>query len=176
MRVEINGVILECRKGNIVYQPDVDAIVNSANSALAPGSGVAGAMHRAAGPELYEECMLLAPIVPGEAVITAGYNLPNTRVIHCLGPVYNKDRSEDELLGSCYKECLKIADNDQLTSIAFCAISTGVFAYPVEIAAEIAFKSIVEHLPQLSSIKLIRFVLFSENDLQAHEQALKKII
>jgi O-acetyl-ADP-ribose deacetylase len=162
-------------RGNIVNQPDVEAVVNAANASLAPGGGVAGIVHRAAGAELYQECMLLAPIMPGEAVITEGYHLPNPYVIHCLGPVYGVDKPEDELLSSCYTEALKLAEKNKITSIAFCAISTGAFAYPVEAAADVALKAVVDYLPKLSSLKLIRFVLYSENDQKIHARVLTDI-
>jgi O-acetyl-ADP-ribose deacetylase len=168
----INGVKIECVAGNIINQPDIDAVVNAANAELRIGGGVAGAIHRAAGPGLYEECRPLAPIKPGEAVITDAHNLPNKHVIHCLGPVYGVDRPSDELLAACYRNALRLAEQNNLTSVAFPAISTGAFGYPVEDAARVAFKTIIDETPNLSSVKLIRVVLFGEGNLQLHQRIL----
>lgn len=162
------GATIECVRGNIANQPDIEAIVNAANAELRIGGGVAGTIHRAAGPGLEEECRPLAPIRPGQAVITAAHNLPNRHVIHCLGPVYGIDRPSDSLLASCYRNALRLAEQYAIRSMAFPALSTGAFGYPVEQAARIAFQTILEALPALSTVRLIRFVLFSEADLQTH--------
>ncbi len=172
MKREYHGVTLECVHGNIVEQPDIDTIVNAANAWLAPGGGVAGAIHRAAGPGLAEECRHLAPIRPGEAVITGAHRLPNKHVIHCLGPVYGVDKPSDVLLANCYRNALKLAEEHDIPSIAFPAISTGIFGYPVEEAARVAFTTVLAEVPHLTSVKLIRFVLFSKADLDVHERAL----
>ena len=172
---EYHGVRLECVQGNIVEQPDVDTIVNAANASLAPGGGVAGAIHRAAGPGVAEAGRHLAPIHPGEAVITGAYRLPNKHVIHCLGPVYGVDNPSDVLLASCYRNALKLAEERGIPSIAFPAISTGIFGYPVKEAAHVAFATILAEVPHLSSMKLIRFVLFSKADLDVHEQVLRDL-
>jgi O-acetyl-ADP-ribose deacetylase (regulator of RNase III) len=139
------------------------------------GGGVAGAIHRAAGPGLEEECRPLAPIKPGEAVITGGHNLPNKYVIHCLGPRYGIDKPEDKLLADCYRNALKLADEHEIDSIAFPAISTGIFGYPVEEAAEVALKTVKEVIPALKHVKLIRFVLHSDFDLKVHEKVLESL-
>lgn len=175
MQVKISNIIIECIKGDIASQPGFTAIVNAANAYLRRGGGVAGAIHRAAGPGLEEECKRLAPIKPGEAVITKGYNLPNKYVIHCLGPVYGVDKPEDKLLSECYRNALKLAEKHQIDSIAFPAISTGAFQYPVEEAAKIAFKTVIELSPELKHVKKIRFVLHSERDLKVHEKILAEI-
>ncbi|MFO7296348.1 MAG: macro domain-containing protein, partial [Clostridia bacterium] len=125
MEKVIHGVKIECVQGDITKQEGFDAIVNAANAQLMPGGGVAGAIHRAAGPGLAEECKPLAPIKPGQAVITGGHNLPNRYVIHCLGPVYGVDQPSDKLLADCYRNALKLAEQHGITSIAFPAISTG---------------------------------------------------
>jgi O-acetyl-ADP-ribose deacetylase len=130
MQSEVSGKQIECVCGSITEQPDIEAIVNAANAELLPGGGVAGAIHRAAGPALVDECRRLAPLQPGEAVITGGHHLPNTHVIHCLGPVYGRDQPEAELLASCYRNALLLADQHGVRSIAFPAISTGIFRYP----------------------------------------------
>jgi len=172
---EISGVIIECLQGNIADQPDVTAIVNAANSQLRPGGGVAGAIHRAAGPCLEEECQQYAPIEPGQAVITGGHNLPNKYVIHTLGPVYGVDKPEDRLLADCYRNSLLLAEDHGVDSIAFPAISTGVFRYPLEKATEVALKTVLTMVPQLKRVKKIRFVLFSESDLLVYEAELARL-
>ncbi len=166
---------IEFKKGNIIDQPDIEAIVNAANAQLQIGGGVAGAIHKAAGPELEKEAMPLGPIKPGQAVITKAYNLPNKYVIHCLGPVYGKDKPEQKLLADCYKNALQIAENKNISSIAFPSISTGAFHYPVNKAADIALKTIKQALPELSNLEIIRFVLFSDKDLQIYKQTYENL-
>lgn len=175
MEKTISGVTIECVKGDITRQPDVTAVVNAANAWLKPGGGVAGAIHRAAGPELDEECRPLAPIKPGQAVITGGHNLPNKYVIHCLGPRYGVDKPEDRLLSDCYRNALKLADEHEIDSIAFPAISTGVFGYPIQEAAEVALRTVKETIPSLKHVKKIRFVLHSDRDLKIHEKVLESL-
>ncbi|MDD5746206.1 MAG: macro domain-containing protein [Candidatus Omnitrophica bacterium] len=169
------GVTVECAQGDIARQNDCRAVVNAANAALLPGGGVAGALHRAAGPELNKACRLLAPIKPGDAVLTKGYNLPNTYVIHCLGPVYGRDNPSDVRLADCYRNALLLAEQHLIESIAFPAISAGIFGYPMEAAARVAFTAIFELLPQLHHVKLIRFVLFTEEYRRIHEKVLKEV-
>ena len=176
MRRTVHGVTIECVRGDITSQEDVAAIVNAANAQLQSGGGVAGAIHRAAGPGLEREARPLAPISPGEAVITGGHNLPNRYVIHTLGPVYGQDRPEDELLADCYRNSLALAEENELDSIAFPAISTGVFGYPVEEAAEVALRAVVEEAERLKHVRLIRFVLFGEKDHEVHEKVLAEIL
>jgi O-acetyl-ADP-ribose deacetylase (regulator of RNase III) len=176
MNKTISGVTIECIKGDIASQAGITAIVNAANAQLRMGGGVAGAIHRAAGPGLEEECRPLAPIKPGEAVITGGHNLPNRYVIHCLGPIYGMDKPEDELLAKCYRNALQLAEEHKIESIAFPAISTGAFGYPVEDAADVAFRTIIEMVPKLKYVKKIRFVLYSAGDLEIHEKTLSRVI
>lgn len=161
---------VEFVRGDIAAQPDMDAVVNAANAALGPGSGVAGALHRVAGPALAAACRPHAPLAPGQAVITDAFGLPNRRVIHCLGPVYGRDRPAAHLLAQCYREALRLAEAEGLGSIAFPALSTGAFGYPVEAATEIALGSIAASMPQLHSIQCIRFVLASEAVRRLHEE------
>ena len=175
MERRIHGVAVECISGDIANQRDVDAVVNAANAALLPGGGVAGAIHRAAGPGLAEECRPLAPIRPGEAVLTGGHNLPNQYVIHCLGPVYGKDHPEKKLHGDCYRNALRLAEEEEISSLAFPAISAGIFGYPLEEAARVALKTVMEEIPKLSSVKRIRFVLFSAKTLEAFEKVLGEL-
>src|ERR671927_739391 len=169
------GVTVEIVEGDISSQDDVDAVVNAANARLTTGGGVAGAIHQAAGPGLEEESRPLGPISPGQAVITGGHDLPNRHVIHTLGPVYGQDRPEAVLLASCYRNSLALAEENELDSIAFPAISTGIFGYPVEEAAEVALGTVVEEAERLEHVRLIRFVLFGENDFEVHEKALAEI-
>ncbi|MBI2907704.1 MAG: macro domain-containing protein [Chloroflexi bacterium] len=175
MEKKIAGVTIECVGGDIASQVGFAAVVNAANAQLRTGGGVAGAIHRAAGPGLEREAIKQAPIRPGQAVITGGHNLPNPYVIHCLGPVYGVDKPGDKLLASCYRNALKLAEENNIDSIAFPAISTGIFGYPMREAAEVAFKTILEEGPKLQHVKRIRFVLHSDRDLAVHEEALDRL-
>jgi O-acetyl-ADP-ribose deacetylase len=163
-----------CIRGDITSQDDITAIVNAANARLVTGGGVAGAIHRVAGPGLEQECKPLAPINPGEAVITGAHRLPNRFVIHCLGPVYGRDKPEDELLANCYRNALRLADEHKIESIAFPSISTGAFGYPLEKAADVAAGAIMGVIPELQHLKLIRMVLFSNGDLEIYSDRLRK--
>lgn len=154
---------------------DVDAIVNAANRSLLGGGGVDGAIHRAAGPRLLEECRLLNGCLTGEAKITRGYNLPAKSVIHTVGPVY-RGRPEDKiLLGNCYRNSLTLAVENNLMSIAFPAISCGVYGYPKNKACEIAVTTAVEFLKQCCVKLKVVFVLFSESDLEIYKEFFKSI-
>ncbi|MCF8028247.1 MAG: macro domain-containing protein [Desulfobacteraceae bacterium] len=170
-----HGATLECVQGDIANQPDMDAVVNAANAGLLMGGGVAGAIHRAAGPGLEEECRPLAPIDPGQAVITGAHNLPNRHVIHCLGPVYGRDNPSDHLLAECYRNALQLAEQNGLRSVAFPALSTGAFGFPPEPAARIAINTIIEHLAVLKSVTHVRFVLFSSSDQQIYEKLFDEV-
>lgn len=171
-----NGVKIEVVQGDITAQDDVDAIVNAANAELRSGGGVAGAIHRAAGPGLEEESRPLAPIGPGEAVITGGHDLPNRQVVHVLGPVYGSDKPEDELLARCYRNALALAEENGVESIAFPAISTGAFGYPAGEAAEVALRIVLERAEELQSVRLIRFVLFDEEGREVYERVLSELL
>lgn len=172
----ISDVSIEITQGDITQQNDISAIVNAANAELQIGGGVAGAIHTAAGPGLAEECRPMAPIRPGEAVISGAHNLPNDHVIHCLGPIYGRDKPEDKLLADCYTNALQLADKHGIESIAFPAISTGAFGYPMEPAAEVALRAITDYAPKLEKVKLIRMVLFSNNDFNLHQQKLNELL
>ncbi len=171
----IQGVTIECVQGDIANQPDMDAIVNAANARLTTGGGVAGAIHRAAGPGLEAECRPLAPIRPGQAVITGAHNLPNRHVIHCLGPVYGRDNPSDRLLADCYRNALALADEKELSSVGFPAISTGVFGFPLEPAARVAIGTVARSAPKLSFVTHVRFILFSENDRGVFTRMLEEL-
>ncbi len=175
MQREVNGVTVEVVQGDISDQEDVVAVVNAANARLQTGGGVAGAIHRAAGPGLAEECRPLAPISPGEAVITGAHGLPNDHVIHTLGPVYGQDRPEEELLARCYRNSLALAEENVVASVAFPAISTGVFGYPLEDAAEVALRVVLDETQKLEGVRLVRFVLFSDRDAEVFEGKLSEL-
>lgn len=175
-------------RGNSTYSPDdslnkrvglirgditklrLDAIVNAANKHLGGGGGVDGAIHRAAGPELIKEGQPLGPIETGEAVITKGYNLPAKHVIHTAGPIYTAEKDPGEKLAMCYRESLKIAAKNGLETVAFSAISTGVYGFPNGPAAQIACKTVREFLESDEGSKLSRvvFVTFVDPDVDAY--------
>lgn len=166
---------IECVVGDITAQDDVDAVVNAANSQLAPGGGVAGAIHAAAGPGLYEECKSLAPIKTGEGVITSGHRLRARWCIHVLGPVYSASSDPAFELASCYETMLLLAEERGLSRIATPAISTGIFGYPVNEAADVALEAVLSDTVRLQSVRLVRFVLWNESDYDVHVRALERI-
>lgn len=154
----------------------VDAIVNAANSTLLGGGGVDGAIHRAAGPELLVECRTLGGCPPGEAELTGGYHLPAAHVIHTVGPVWRGgDVGERETLGSCYRACLSLAHRQGLVTIAFPAISTGVYGFPREPAAAIAIAEVAAHLAAETMPETVIFVCFDAATRAAYEAALATI-
>ena len=172
---QFDAVTVETVQGDIANQPDLDAIVNAANAELRIGGGVAGAIHRAGGPGLEQECIPLGPIRPGDAVISAGHNLPNSHVIHCLGPVYGRDEPSDQLLASCYRQALMLADRNGIAGLGFPAISTGIFGYPLAEAAQVALQTVRDTAPTLETVQRVRFVLFSDADLAVFDRALKEL-
>ena len=176
MEREVDGVTIEVIQGDITSQGDVDAIVNAANAELESGGGVAGAIHQAAGPGLAEEARPMAPIQPGEAVVTGGHDLPNRYAIHTLGPVYGSDKPEAELLANCYRNSLELAEERGVDSVAFPALSTGAFGYPLEEATEVALRTVLERAKDLQNVRLIRFVLFSEEDHEVYERVLSELL
>ena len=142
---------------------EVDAIVNAANSSLLGGGGVDGAIHAAAGPDLLEECRGLGGCETGQAKITGGYNLPARYVIHTVGPVWSGgNQGEAELLASCYRECFRLAVENQILSIAFPAISCGVYGFPVPQACKIAMKETVAFLSRKSNVNQVVFACFND--------------
>lgn len=154
----------------------VDAIVNAANTSLLGGGGVDGAIHRAAGPELLAECRTLGGCPTGSARITRGYRLPAKHVIHAVGPVYRDGKSgEPEKLAGCYRTALKLAVENGCTSIAFPAISCGVYGYPIADAAEIALSEVMAFLRSHEEIEEAIFVLFDKHGLEVYEQVYHKL-
>jgi O-acetyl-ADP-ribose deacetylase len=164
--------MLEAIQANIV-KLDVDAIVNAANTTLLGGGGVDGAIHRAAGPELLAECRTLGGCPTGEARITRGYRLPARHVIHTVGPVYrNGKHGEPDLLASCYRESLKLAADNGVKTIAFPAISCGVYGYPWEDAVAIAVRESAAALSRHPAIEKIIFACFDGDMLKLYQEAL----
>ncbi len=175
MRLEVGQSVLELAEGDITRQ-EVDAIVNAANSGLRGGGGVDGAIHRAAGPELLAACRPLGGCPTGEARITPGFNLPAKWVIHAVGPIYRGGRSgEAELLASAYRHSLELASQHGAKSVAFPAISTGVYGYPMDKAADISLQTVIDYLRQHPEIELARFVLYGQAAYRVFERALQKL-
>jgi len=159
-----------------ITKMEVDAIVNAANNTLLGGGGVDGAIHRAAGPELLEECRKLNGCETGKAKITKGYRLPAKYVIHTVGPVWHGGKAgEDELLASCYRNSLQLAVENNIKTIAFPSISTGAYRFPVERAAKIAMGEILQFLKANDSIEKVFMVCFDKNTMEAYSQALSEL-
>jgi O-acetyl-ADP-ribose deacetylase len=174
-KYKIGNSILKLIAGDITRQY-TEAIVNAANKQLSPGGGVSGAIHRAAGPKLWEECKTLGGCNTGEAKLTRGYNLKAKYVIHTVGPVYSGSVSDPEDLRDCYKNSLLLASRKNIKSISFPSISTGVFGYPVKEASIIALKTITDFLKEHPEIELVKMVLFSEGDYNIYKSSLEKIL
>ena len=170
-------MIIETVLGDITKQTDVEAIVNAANNSLLGGGGVDGAIHRAAGRELLAECRTLKGCETGEAKITSAYKLPCKYVIHTVGPIYRGGNSgEPQLLANAYKNSMKLALEKKIRIIAFPSISTGVYSYPLEEAAEIAVKTVNDfYIEHQNEFDCIRFVLFDDRTKQAYDNAINKI-
>src|SRR5690348_15679616 len=156
----INSVTLALLRGNIV-EVEADAIVNAANAALAGGGGVDGAIHRAGGPSIMQVCRKLGGCLTGSAVATTAVQLKARYLFHAVGPIYGQHSDEARLLASAYQSCLVLAEQHQLTSIAFPSLSTGAYGYPLHLAAPIALETVIEHIKQPTSLQRVMFVLFS---------------
>jgi O-acetyl-ADP-ribose deacetylase (regulator of RNase III) len=171
--MKISPLIIEIIQGDITKQK-VDAIVNAANNSLLGGGGVDGAIHRAAGPGLLEECLKIGGCPTGEARITKGYNLPAKWIIHTVGPVWRGgNNNEDELLASCYRNSLSLAVKHSVKTIAFPSISTGVYGFPVERASKIALAEIKKFLEKEPAIEKVVAVCFDNKTYQAYQSAYK---
>jgi len=169
---QIGGARLEVVVADITTLR-VDAIVNAANTSLLGGGGVDGAIHRAAGPELKQECRTLRGCETGGAKITKGYRLPAKHVIHAVGPVWNGGhRGEDDLLASCYRRAIELCGANNLASVAFPAISTGIYRVPADRAAEIAISTTVKVLDKTPAVEHVIFCCFSQESARLHESAL----
>jgi O-acetyl-ADP-ribose deacetylase len=175
MELKVGHSSLELVEGDITQQ-DTDAIVNAANTALRPGGGVDGAIHRAGGPAIEAQARQLGGCPTGEARITTGGKLAARYVIHTVGPVYKDGlHREPELLASCYQESLKLAAAEGLKTVAFPSISTGVYGYPLEAAAKVALTTVKDFLAQHPEIELVRLVLFGRHAYEAYAGALREL-
>ena len=167
---------LELVEGDITQQ-DTEAIVNAANTTLLGGGGVDGAIHRAGGPQILEECRRIGGCPTGEARITTGGRLPARWAIHTVGPVYRDGKHrEPELLASAYRNSLRLASEKGIQSLAFPSISTGAYGYPMADAARIALRTVIEYLKDHPEITLVRFVLFGQAALRTYEEALEGLV
>jgi O-acetyl-ADP-ribose deacetylase (regulator of RNase III) len=175
MEIRVNGSRVVLVEGDITNE-DTDAIVNAANSRLAGGGGVDGAIHRAGGPAVMAECRKIGGCPTGKAVLTTAGNLKARCVIHAVGPVYRDGKSgEAALLESAYRESLKLASAHGIKSIAFPALSTGAYGYPLEEAARIALRTTVDYLKEHQDVELVRFVLFGRQTYDVFAKVLKEL-
>jgi len=176
MKATIHQSTLEVVQGDITHQ-DTEAIGNAANSALAGGGGVDGAIHRAGGPSLMSELKTKYKGCPtGSAVITGGGNLKAKYVIHAVGPRYSGSPQDPELLSGAYRKSLELCTQNKISSIAFPSISTGIYGYPVEEASRIALTTVMDYLKDHPEIKLVRFVLFDSKTFGVYQESLKEIV
>jgi O-acetyl-ADP-ribose deacetylase (regulator of RNase III) len=176
MQVVIGESKLELVQGDITQQ-DTEAIVNAANPSLLGGGGVDGAIHRAGGPQILEECRKIGGCPPGEARITTGGRLKAKYVIHTVGPIFRGgQRGEAQTLASAYRSSLELASQHGIKSVAFPSISTGAYGYPIELAGPIALRTTMEYLQSHPEIELVRFVLFGPSAYEAYECALKGLL
>jgi len=171
----INGVTLALIRGNIV-EVHADAIVNAANSGLRGGGGVDGAIHRAGGPSIMEECRKIGGCPTGKAVVTTAGRLPAKYIFHAVGPIYSGGTDDERLLASAYQSCLNLAEQHQVKSISFPSLSTGIYGYPLELAAPIALRTIIEHIKKPTCLQQVLMVLFGESAYKVHEGVLNKLV
>ena len=176
MQIKVKTATIETAQGDITKE-QVDAVVNAANTSLLGGGGVDGAIHRAGGPAILEECRELHGCATGDAKITTAGNMPAKHVIHTVGPVYRDgEHGEAELLASCYRRSLEVAVEHGVKSLAFPAISCGVYGYPIPEAARIAVETVKEFVENHEGIERVRFVLFGTDTLGPFEAALKAAV
>lgn len=180
MEVIVNKTRLSLIQGDITKQ-ETDAIVNAANPSLMGGGGVDGAIHRAGGPAILEECKRIraerGPLPTGKAVITTGGNLKARYVIHTVGPIWHGGGGgEPELLASAYQESLKLAVENRLNSVSFPSISTGAYGYPVDLASQVALRAVISFLEENTSLKEVFFVLFDVSAYETYSQTLKELL
>jgi len=171
----INGVTLALEQGDIT-KVHADAIVNAANSGLAGGGGVDGAIHRAGGPTIMAECRKRGGCPTGGAVATSAGKLPAKYVFHAVGPIYDGTDEDERLLRSAYQTCLDLAEQHKIASIAFPSLSTGVYGYPLDEAAPIALSTIIAHIQKPTSLKQVTMVLFGDRAYREFEKALQKLL
>jgi len=175
MEIDVNKSRIVLKSGDITKEA-VDAVVNAANKSLRGGGGVDGAIHRAGGPAILEECRKLNGCETGDAKITTGGNLPAKYVIHAVGPVWGGgNRGEDEKLESAYRRSLEVAGENGVKTVAFSSISTGAYSFPIDRAAKIALNTVANYLKGHPDVEQVTFVLFSDRDLGVYEKALKEL-
>ena len=171
----IHDVMIILQRGNIV-EIEAEAIVNAANAALAGGGGVDGAIHRAAGPIIHEECRKIGGCPTGSAVATSAGKLKARYIFHAVGPIYRRQPDNARLLASAYQACLDLAEQHHIASIAFPALSTGAYGYPIHEATPIALRTVIEHIKKPGSLQRIFFVLFDEKLYRTYEKTLQTFL
>lgn len=171
----INGVVLTLQEGDIT-RVQAEAIVNAANSALAGGGGVDGAIHRAAGPGIMAECRKIGGCPTGSAVMTSAGNLTAKYIFHAVGPIYGESTEDERLLRSAYQVCLDLAEKHRVQSIAFPSLSTGAYGYPLALAAPIALTTVMEHLQKPTGLRQVTFALFGSRAYNVFANALARLL
>jgi O-acetyl-ADP-ribose deacetylase (regulator of RNase III) len=175
LEIKVNDTTVSLVKGDITRE-QTDAIVNAANSRLRGGGGVDGAIHRAGGPEIMDECRKIGGCPTGSAVITTGGRLKASHVIHAVGPIFKDGKhGEAEALAGAYKRSLELAVENRLRTVAFPSISTGAYGYPIKEAAEVALRTVADFVRNRKELELVRFVLFSEGDFICYRETLERI-
>ena len=175
METKFGNCQVQLVQGDITGE-NVGAIVNAANARLAGGGGVDGAIHRVGGPSIMEECRKVGGCPVGQAVLTGAGALPAQYVLHTVGPIWQDgDHNEDDLLASCYRQCLRLASEYDVNSLAFPSISTGAYGFPIKRAARIALSTVKQQLQSFPSIKTVRFVCFSSSDLKVYQDTLQSL-
>jgi O-acetyl-ADP-ribose deacetylase (regulator of RNase III) len=171
----VHGVVLALQEGDIT-RVQAEAIVNAANAALAGGGGVDGAIHRAAGPSIMAECRKIGGCPTGSAVATSAGNLPAKYIFHAVGPIYDGRPEDKSLLRSAYQSCLDLAEQHQVRSIVFPSLSTGVYGYPLTLAAPVALQTVIEHVRKPTSLQQVIFALFGSSSYKAFADALDHVL